>query len=400
MSRFRSWVTSVPGTQYVPLFDVDDGLKVRTAERMTGRRLLRRSREMEEALIRVVDTGLADPTWRGFLYVMAWGEKHSLKPLYVGMASRFGRTAEKVSVNLVNLGSDKGKFGRWGDGNAYHIGDLSQALFGWSAYKHAEQKYVRWAEKLFVDRPTARLREPTYLLIVPWHEGQLGTTGQPATLKQIESQLIELAIEEFEDVVLNVQGESWWAPAVAPERPSPDDAPAPQHELVVESADLVRVATRVANEPIIGLDVETTLYTQDLCLLQLATRDRVYVIDALALSDLAPLRHPLGSKGPVKVVHNAAFERRILTEKASIALGNVFDTLKISRQVGPKKASHRLEAVCRRHLGRVLDKSQQISDWSQRPLSRQQIAYAVRDAAVLLELQVHFEHQTKQRKLF
>jgi len=146
---------------------------------------------------------------------------------------------------------------------------------------------------------------------------------------------------------------------------------------------------------VIGLDVETSLYHQELRLLQIATRTQTYIVDPIAVTCLEPLRKILGLEGPLKVIHNASFERRILAE-AGFQLGKVFDTLTASRRLGPSKDGHGLAAVCNRHLGRFLDKSARTSDWTRRPLSRQQLDYAAADAEVLLDLHDVFERRLPQ----
>jgi hypothetical protein len=330
---------------------------------------------------------------------MAWDEPDHLRPVYVGKAGRFGKKPGVLSANLANLASDRGKFARWGDGNAYHIGDLSQALFGWSAYKAPGQKYERWAEVLFADREPLRLREPTFLMLIPWHEGQVGPGGVSCTLEEAKAQVIELAIEEFEDVVLNVQGESWWAPAAAPAKvpPAGEWAPRRPFELLATPDALARASSDLAREDVVGLDVETTLYSQQLRLIQLSTRERTLIIDPLALPSLEPLRCVLEVTGPIKVIHNAPFERRILGE-TGFDVAAVADTLRLSRQAGPSKLSHRLAAVCERHLGRVLNKAAQTSNWSARPLSPAQLAYAAIDAEVLLDLHDVLKGRGEQTK--
>jgi ATP-dependent Lhr-like helicase len=50
-----------------------------------------------------------------------------------------------------------------------------------------------------------------------------------------------------------------------------------------------------------------------------------------------------------------------------------------------------LAAVCKRELGRSLDKTEQTSDWTRRPLSERQIAYAALDGEVLLALHERFK---------
>lgn len=83
---------------------------------------------------------------------------------------------------------------------------------------------------------------------------------------------------------------------------------------------------------------------------------------------------PLGAIFPrediVKVVHNAPFERCILGE-VGLELRGVFDSLKAVRHIcgGKIKGGFGLASVCRRELGIELDKGEQSSDWSRRPLS-------------------------------
>lgn len=400
MSQFRSWLKTLPGTQYVPLFHTGDGLTVETREKGAGKRLLCRSPEMEQAIIKLVDQGLTEPSWAGLLYVMAWGSRQSLRPLYIGKADRYGKTPGKLSANLASLATDKGKFARWGDGNAYHIGDLSQAVFGWSAYKDAGQKYERWAEILFSGKSPLRLREPTSLLLVPWHDGFRGPRGIPCPLEEAEAQAIDLAVEEFEDVVLNVQGETWWAPAASQAAKPPSElAPRRPYDLIATEDALARLAADLAKEAVVGLDVETTLYKQELRLVQMSTRTRTYIIDPLAIPSLDSLRDVLGVKGPTKVIHNSSFERRILGD-AGYEVAGVFDTLKVSRKLGPEGASHRLAAVCERHLNRTLDKSAQKSDWGARPLSKTQLDYAATDAEVLIDLHDVLQHVEDNGSLF
>jgi ATP-dependent Lhr-like helicase len=131
--------------------------------------------------------------------------------------------------------------------------------------------------------------------------------------------------------------------------------------------------------------VETTLGSRTLCLVQMAGKDSVFIIDALELADLAPLADLLGDPTVEKLIHNASFERSVF-ERLGIAIENVTDTIHLSKAArGVKVAGgHSLKAVCVRELGIELDKVQQTSDWTRRPLTRRQLAYAALDAEVLL----------------
>ena len=49
--------------------------------------------------------------------------------------------------------------------------------------------------------------------------------------------------------------------------------------------------------------------------------------------------------------------------------------------------------IAQRRVGRSVDKSEQTSDWTRRPLSERQVAYAALDGEVLLELHRVFAAQ-------
>jgi hypothetical protein len=65
-------------------------------------------------------------------------------------------------------------------------------------------------------------------------------------------------------------------------------------------------------------------------LLQIATRQRTFLIDPFAVGDLQPLIEVLSGAMPLKVIHNARFERRVLAT-IGIPLNGAFDTLEASR---------------------------------------------------------------------
>lgn len=58
---------------------------------------------------------------------------------------------------------------------------------------------------------------------------------------------------------------------------------------VCSEAELNDAVAALRNEPVVGFDVETTLGTRALCLLQIAGQHATYLIDALDVPDLARL---------------------------------------------------------------------------------------------------------------
>lgn len=156
---------------------------------------------------------------------------------------------------------------------------------------------------------------------------------------------------------------------------------------VDSAAGLDRLVELLAVEDVIALDVETALDFSSLCLVQIGTRTRTWIIDALRVRDLGALARVLADRKIIKVIHNAKFERRILA-KEGLEITAVFDTLEASRRNHGRDVigGHSLAAVVERELEVHLNKSEQTSNWTRRPLSLEQLAYAAADVEVLIEL--------------
>ena len=73
----------------------------------------------------------------------------------------------------------------------------------------------------------------------------------------------------------------------------------------------------------------------------------------------------------------------------------------VSRLRGKQELGHNLRAVTWREMNARLDKDNQISDWTRRPLSADQIDYAALNVEVLLRLyEIFSEEEDGQNDLF
>jgi DNA polymerase-1 len=161
--------------------------------------------------------------------------------------------------------------------------------------------------------------------------------------------------------------------------------------LLVDTPDRLNMVVLAAdNSKIVGLDLETTGLDPGrdrIRLLSLST-DTVgdgrftYLVDAFRV-DPAPLWEVLSDKE--LVIHNAAFDLAFLRAMGFTA-NTVHDTMLLSQLVyAGKDARHRLGDCAERELHKTIDKTEQLSDWSQN-LTMEQIEYAVRDVDLLVEL--------------
>lgn len=188
----------------VPLFDTN-GLEPRVFS-WGGMRKLRRHPTFDETLIKVVEKGLTHERWQGFIYIMHFGSASEIEPLYIGKAERKGRTHE-LSVNIRSIRTNQSKFGRWGYRLAYHIGDLSHAIFREEgSYKPPDKKYERWAKSLFESLDPLLLRRPVYVSLISWYEGMHGPSGLVGSVPAVEKELIALCSSMCGGSLLNVDG--------------------------------------------------------------------------------------------------------------------------------------------------------------------------------------------------
>ncbi len=153
---------------------------------------------------------------------------------------------------------------------------------------------------------------------------------------------------------------------------------------------LAKALNVILSQKFIGLDVETTLYDQRLCLIQIGCADQTFLIDPLAV-DISDLAQVFSHPDIIKVIHNSCFECQVLG-KYGMPILNIVDTLKVSRRLHGMKCpgGHSLKAVCNREFGLDMDKENQTSRWEHRPLSLEQLEYAALDAEILVHLYNHF----------
>src|SRR5215469_14858071 len=164
--------------------------------------------------------------------------------------------------------------------------------------------------------------------------------------------------------------------------------------IVATGPALAALTTALAGLARIGLDTEflrERTYRAQLCLVQVATADEAVCIDPLALSDLAPLARVLAADGVLKVMHASRQDLEVLLPVAGLTRP-VFDTQIAASLTGLPAQVGYAEAV-RRVLGQELDKSHTRTDWSRRPLSREQLVYALDDVRYLLPLAARLEEE-------
>jgi ribonuclease D len=160
--------------------------------------------------------------------------------------------------------------------------------------------------------------------------------------------------------------------------------PAPR--LVTSAEELAQLCERLRAEPFVTVDTEfmrERTYYPELCVVQLAGAGEVAVVDAQAEGmDLAPLGELLADPAVVKVFHAARQDVEIFLLRFGAVPTPLFDTQVAAMVAGfGDQASY--DSLVRALAGAAIDKAHRFSDWSARPLSAAQIAYAAADVTHL-----------------
>ena len=174
----------------------------------------------------------------------------------------------------------------------------------------------------------------------------------------------------------------------------------PSYEMVEKLSDLRQIAKDLKKEVAIGVDLEADSmfhYQEKVCLVQMASNDRTFLIDPLALKDLSPLAPVLADPRVRKVFHGADYDIRSLYRDFGIQVRSLFDTQIAARFLGFRETS--LASLLKDLAGLVIEKKYQKKDWSQRPLPSAMCVYAARDASHLKELSKILEQRLRDKGL-
>jgi ribonuclease D len=160
-------------------------------------------------------------------------------------------------------------------------------------------------------------------------------------------------------------------------------------EPITSNQKLAAACARLAAHPFVTVDTEflrETTYYPKLCVVQMASTDEAVVIDTLADGiDLAPMFELMIDEAVLKVFHAARQDIEIMWHRGELIPHPVFDT-QVAAMVLGYGDSISYDQLVQRITGDTLDKSHRFTDWARRPLSGEQIAYAISDVTHLRDV--------------
>lgn len=170
-------------------------------------------------------------------------------------------------------------------------------------------------------------------------------------------------------------------------------------ELITTRQDLMACMDELSQEKILALDTEASSFhrfKERVCLVQLSTREKTFLIDPLAIVDLAPLGRMLADPNMEVVIHDADYDLRILAKHHGIRVEHVFDTLVAAELVSEPEIG--LASLLGKYQGLVIDKKFQKADWSKRPLPQAMLDYAAGDTSHLIALRDILASKLNEKK--
>jgi ribonuclease D len=157
---------------------------------------------------------------------------------------------------------------------------------------------------------------------------------------------------------------------------------------ITTTADLKAFCDKIRDQPFVAVDTEfmrETTYWPKLCLIQAAAATAEACIDPLAEGlDLEPFLEIMRDERILKVFHAARQDVEIFNNLKAMPRP-LFDT-QVAGMAAGFGEQIAYDALVRQMLKIELDKSSRFTDWARRPLSDNQLTYALADVTHLAAL--------------
>ena len=174
--------------------------------------------------------------------------------------------------------------------------------------------------------------------------------------------------------------------------------------IIIKQDQLQDLCQEIKKCKLIAIDIEfmrSRTFYPILCLIQVDVPNiGGFIIDALSNQiNLKPFAKILKSSKVTKVLHCATQDLSVILHELKVAPKSVIDTQLMANFLGYNFNISYANLVSQL-LDKELNKEQQRSDWQKRPLSEQQIAYALNDVKYLIKIyQILEQKLVKQGKL-
>ena len=162
----------------------------------------------------------------------------------------------------------------------------------------------------------------------------------------------------------------------------------------------IQFIDKAKKQKVIAVDTEflwRDTYFPILGLIQVAfSKEKCYLIDTITIKDISTFGEILANKNIVKILHDAQQDLQILSKACKYVIPvNIFDTRRAAGFAGLDHTTS-LAKLTEQLLSVVLPKSETTTDWTKRPLTGNQIQYAIDDVIYMCELRNILINKSKQ----
>lgn len=160
-----------------------------------------------------------------------------------------------------------------------------------------------------------------------------------------------------------------------------------QYQLITGPRQWSDCLEQLLVEPRLAVDLEANsmfAYRERVCLIQVSTPSQDFIIDPLARLDFHVLGEIFADPGVEKVFHAAEYDLILMKRQYDWEVNSLFDTMWAARILGYKR--YGLASLLEQFYNVRLNKRYQKSNWCQRPLTPEQLAYASYDTHFLFRL--------------
>jgi ribonuclease D len=174
------------------------------------------------------------------------------------------------------------------------------------------------------------------------------------------------------------------------------DRPEITYDWIDSDKDLIDFTQEALSESHFYLDTEfhrENTYFPQLALVQIATSRRIVIIDPLMV-DMKLLR-PLFDGPGMCVLHAAQQDLDVMAQSCGYIPSRMLDTQLCAGFLGYSQPS--LASLLQSYLKVIVPKGDRLTDWLQRPLTRDQLTYAASDVAYLAEMSSIIFNELEER---
>jgi ribonuclease D len=148
-----------------------------------------------------------------------------------------------------------------------------------------------------------------------------------------------------------------------------------------------KILHELRGEKTLAVDTEANslyAYREQVCLIQISSSKKDYILDPLALEDISPLGEIFSNPGIEKIFHASEYDILIMYDEYQFGFRNLFDTMLAAQILGRNKLG--LDALLEEIVGIQVNKKYQRANWGKRPLPEDMLQYAQMDTHYLLKI--------------